>query len=891
MNKFYQNFQFLATRRHLGFVLAFVALGLFPTMVSANFTESQVVERPTPVASDYLGSTLDVSGDYMIVGLTGSNRAEIFHKVAGVWSHQDSIVEAGISSYFADDVTISGDWAVVADNNDGTGGGQAGAVFLYKRDGTSWNFVKKVISSDIAASDFFGDEVIIKGDYLVVGAYRDDDGGSAAGSAYIFHKDQGGVDNWGQIKKLTASDGAAGDWFGRSLAMSDDNQYVVVGAYTDDDGFDAAGSVYIYHVDQGGADNWGQIKKLNASDPEIQAWFGNSVGVSEDGEYVVVGAYGKDDAGAGSGAAYVFKKDSGGANNWGQIKKLNASDGAASDQFGKSIAIRNDVVLVGAHLVGAGDVGAAYVFKKDEGGIDNWGQSQILTASNGADNDWFGFKVVLDGYDAFVGADGYSLTVNSGGAVYYFEGTPPVTPENSIVIDSVYLELINDVDANNILNIGDTFRVFVNVYNSDYDTGAGEHCMSVPGLTTVTVDLSAYGGAVDEAMECTEHNSGQPNTFTVTFEVADAGVNGIDVGADDPLSAVTATVTDLNETTPKTAVSSNRFGDGVRDNLDGVDSIAPDVVANFATTAATLDSISLSWDASVTADFAEYVIYYSTDENVSNSNGTLWDSGDDADLSVVGTTSTVVTGLTQGTRYYFQIYQVDDADNLSPAATRVDRMTASPASGGGVPLIAVTNANLGSASGGASSNSNGNTDFSGSPFEDIRGHWAGTYVEELRAKGVVAGKSADSFAPEDAVTRAELLKMVLEAYGVDIETRDTSSFSDVSAQDWFIDYVETAKMVEYISGYEDGTFRPNEFVNRAEALAIILKASELALNTGGSHSFPDVSADAWYVDLISFAVENAVVSGYENGNFGPSDSMTRAQVAKVIVLVMKLKGI
>ncbi|PKL36289.1 hypothetical protein CVV38_00050 [Candidatus Peregrinibacteria bacterium HGW-Peregrinibacteria-1] len=216
------------------------------------------------------------------------------------------------------------------------------------------------------------------------------------------------------------------------------------------------------------------------------------------------------------------------------------------------------------------------------------------------------------------------------------------------------------------------------------------------------------------------------------------------------------------------------------------------------------------------------------------------------------------------------------------------------ATGGGSGILIIGNS--GSTGGGnaAGNEDGGATAGSGessavvASFEDVRGHWAESFVEELREKGVVSGKGDGSFAPEDSITRAELLKMVMEAYEISVEEASVSSFSDVSVNDWFSPYVESARTGGYISGYADGTFRPNDAVNRAEALVIMLRASEMALNFGEEASFADVSENAWYADFVSFAVEWGIVAGYGDGNFGPSDNLTRAQAAKVIVLMTRI---
>ncbi len=210
-----------------------------------------------------------------------------------------------------------------------------------------------------------------------------------AGAAYVFQRDQGGVDNWGQVKKLIASDAQASDQFGFSAAASGD--VTIVGANGEDAGGGNAGAVYIFQRDQGSADNWGEVKKLTASDAQTNDFFGWSVSISND--TVVVGANGEDAGGSDAGAAYVFEQDEGGANNWGQVKKLTASDAQCCDRFGISVAISGETAVVGANVEDAGgstNAGAAYVFRRDEGGAGNWGETKKPTASDAQAFDRFG---------------------------------------------------------------------------------------------------------------------------------------------------------------------------------------------------------------------------------------------------------------------------------------------------------------------------------------------------------------------------------------------------------------------------------------------------------------------------------------------------------------------
>src|SRR6266542_4492792 len=204
---------------------------------------------------------------------------------------------------------------------------------------------QKLEASDPAAFDGFGFSVAISGETVVVGAPGDD----SRGSAYVFARN-GGV--WSQQQKLLASDAAAGDAFGESVAIS--GETVVVGS----GGGGVGGSAYVFARSSG---VWSQQQKLRASDAAVADSFGASVAIS--GETVVVGAIGDDGAaGRDQGSAYVFAR-SGGV--WSQQQKLEASDAALGDQFGFSVAVSGGTVVVGAHddSGAAGRLqGSAYVF-------------------------------------------------------------------------------------------------------------------------------------------------------------------------------------------------------------------------------------------------------------------------------------------------------------------------------------------------------------------------------------------------------------------------------------------------------------------------------------------------------------------------------------------------
>ncbi|MFC2031990.1 PKD domain-containing protein [Chloroflexota bacterium] len=193
-------------------------------------------------------------------------------------------------------VSIDGDTALVGAAGDDDKGVYSGSAYVYVRSGTTWTEQAKLTASDGAADDFFGYSVSISGDTALVGAYLDDDNGSNSGSTYVYVRSG---TTWTQQAKLTASDGAADDSFGYSVSISGDT--ALVGACYDDDNGSNSGSACVY-VRSG--TTWTQQAKLTASDGAADDFFGYSVSIS--GDTALVGAWGDQDKGVESGSTYVY---------------------------------------------------------------------------------------------------------------------------------------------------------------------------------------------------------------------------------------------------------------------------------------------------------------------------------------------------------------------------------------------------------------------------------------------------------------------------------------------------------------------------------------------------------------------------------------------------------
>ena len=383
-----------------------------------TWLEKQKLLASDGAAVDFFSISISISGDLAIVGAaydddkgSDSGSAYIFKRDGTSWSQQQKLTasDGAAADQFGCSVFISGDYAIIGACGDDDKGIDSGSAYIFRWGGTAWVQQQKLTASDGAAVDYFGYSVSISGDYAIVGAVYDNDKGSSSGSAYIFKQDG---TSWSQQQKLTASDGAASDLFGYSVSISGD--YAIVGVISDDDKGSESGSAYIFKWD---GTSWNQQQKLLASDGAAVDYFGISVSIS--GDYAIVGAIYDDDKGSDSGSAYIFKWN---GTSWSQQQKLTASDGAAADQFGRSVSISGDYTIVGAKYdddKGSAS-GSAYIFKWDSTG---WVQQQKLTASDGTAGNNFGYSVSISGDYAIVGAVWDDDKGSGSGSAYIFVPT------------------------------------------------------------------------------------------------------------------------------------------------------------------------------------------------------------------------------------------------------------------------------------------------------------------------------------------------------------------------------------------------------------------------------------------------------------------------------------
>jgi len=285
-------------------------------------------------SSDRFGFSLSVSGNVLVVGApgdddlgAGSGSAYLFDAITGAQLVKLLPNDGSPGDEFGFDVAIDGGVVAVGAKRDDDNGQDSGSLYLF--DASTGIQLRKLLPNDGATNDNFGEAVDLDGDLVVVGAHGDADNGPLSGSAYLFD-----VPTGLQLAKLLPLDGGTNDFFGSAVALKDG--VVAVGAWADSVVFDHSGSAYLFD-----ASSAQQQAKLVPSDAYDRDNFGFSLDLN--GGVLVVGAKGNDDNGFQSGSAYLFD-----ASDGAELTKILASDGAALDKFGHSVAIGAGIVAVGA---------------------------------------------------------------------------------------------------------------------------------------------------------------------------------------------------------------------------------------------------------------------------------------------------------------------------------------------------------------------------------------------------------------------------------------------------------------------------------------------------------------------------------------------------------------
>lgn len=231
-------------------------------------------------AGDNFGHFVSISGNYAIIGAPNdgqnSGSAYIFVRDGEEWTQQQKLTanDAAGQDFFGCSVSISGNYVIIGGYGNDDDGENSGSVYIFRLNGDEWTQQQKLTADDASREDLFGYSVSIDNDRILVGAHGNSDDGRMSGSAYIFIRDD---EEWIQQQKLTVNDAEELDLFGYSVSISGD--FAIVGAHGNDDGGDRSGSAYIFVLND---EDWTQQQLLVANDAARFNFFGYSVSIFED---------------------------------------------------------------------------------------------------------------------------------------------------------------------------------------------------------------------------------------------------------------------------------------------------------------------------------------------------------------------------------------------------------------------------------------------------------------------------------------------------------------------------------------------------------------------------------------------------------------------------------
>ncbi len=391
-----------------------------------TWTESQILTPFDGNNGDQFGISVSLSGTQLLIGANKDDDADNDAGVVFVYNFdgvswqftQKLIADDAASGYkFGGSLSLSGNRALIG--SDKAGGDiniTTGAAYIFEFSNNLWSQTARLLASDADDADNFGVSVSLFGDKALVGNSNNNDAGADSGSAYIFEFD--GTD-WLEITKFTASNAGFNHRFGSSVSLS--NNRVLIGASGENSSGTNTGAAYIFEFNN---KTWTQTQKLNATDAQANAKFGNSVSLI--GNRVLITAV----TDTNKGAAYVFNFN---GNTWSLSQKLTASDATAQDEFGFAASLTNDRFVVGAHLddSNGNNSGSVYVFYKN--GI-NWSQSQKVLAVAGtqAADGYFG-SVSISNNRALIGVPGDGCAY-----IFDFDGNNWIQTQKIIAVNGSF---------------------------------------------------------------------------------------------------------------------------------------------------------------------------------------------------------------------------------------------------------------------------------------------------------------------------------------------------------------------------------------------------------------------------------------------------------------------
>lgn len=433
----------------IGFIMSYLLVKAnHPTQVWNHLgviTETSVLRATNPSEVGHFGYSVAIDGNRLVIGSSRyPNSLSIFTRNAGVWIESDILTSPPqINFALSSAVAISGDVVIANAYAEET---DRGAVVVYEQlTENVWQHTATLYGSNSPPEPFyFGQSVSVNGDTIAVTEYPEFATTSESGDVYLFERH---ANNWVEVATIEGRLLSYRGSFGKSIDLHNDK--LVVGAHLDDHNsgsiYSDYGAAFIFERDHGGMDNWGLVAELHASDAQNDDWFGSAVAIHND--IIAITAPlengGAQDPMANAGAVYLFKQHGNG--NFLETQILRASDRQAVDVFGASVSIEKNRLIVSASGEdgGAGSpalsAGGTYLFERDKVGY--WHERAYLRASNLEDFDKFGYSVGISGKHIVAGSpndDGDpDNPVYNSGAVYLFDLPFEIT-------EKLYLPLITN---------------------------------------------------------------------------------------------------------------------------------------------------------------------------------------------------------------------------------------------------------------------------------------------------------------------------------------------------------------------------------------------------------------------------------------------------------------
>lgn len=400
--------------------------------------QQSIITPSTRTSGAEFGTSVSLSedGSYAAVGSENLSSSAggvfIFTRSGSTWTQQASLTasDAASSDKFGSDVSLNKDATELVVGAQGEGGTGRGSIYIFTRSGSTWTQQQKITPGDISANDAFGSKVKINynGDTIAVTSHGDDDTQSDSGAVYIYTKSGG---TWSQQAKIKADTPVASQRMSQdAMDLSDDGNTLIAGAYRDSTNL---GKTYIFTRS---GSTWSQQAILASSDATASQRFGNSVGISGDGNTAAIGAWFDTSE---KGALYIFTRS---GSTWTQQVKIAGPNTVAgvsgqpvNEKFGTGVRMSGDggTVIVSAPEADKVNVniGALYVYT---GSGSSWTQAIKLFRSTheATANSYAAYHTDIshDGNIILLGAEGEDDGANSNsGAAYAFAAPVASTPD------------------------------------------------------------------------------------------------------------------------------------------------------------------------------------------------------------------------------------------------------------------------------------------------------------------------------------------------------------------------------------------------------------------------------------------------------------------------------